>query len=79
MSYAYLNTYERGRIEVLNKAGYSCRKISREIGRNHSTINRELKRNDSTLCQAELSQQAYEQIRKVSKSKGKYTEELGKS
>ena len=78
MSYTHLNTYERGRIEALNNIGYSCRKISKELRRHHSTINRELKRDESTLYQAERSQQSYKQIRKMSKPNGKYTEELRK-
>lgn len=78
MSYGHLNTYERGRIQAYCKIGYSCRKISKELGRHHSTITRELKRNGLTLYQSELSQQAYERRRELSKPNGKYNEELVK-
>ena len=45
MSYKHLNTFERTRIEVLSKMGYSTRQIAGQLNRHHSTIARELKRN----------------------------------
>ena len=38
MSYKHLNTFERTRIEVLSKMGYSTRKIDGQLNRHHSTI-----------------------------------------
>lgn len=78
MSYKHLTTYERGRIEVLNKVGYSSREIGIELGRHHSTIIRELKRSINGSYKAETSQKDYEQRRQVSKPKGKYNKELAK-
>ena len=49
MSYKHLTTFERSRIEVLKKLGYSAHKIGKEIGRHHSTVVRELKRNNEQM------------------------------
>ena len=54
MSYNHLNTFERTRIEVLSKMGYSARQIAVQLNRHHSTIARELKRNTQQTYQAEL-------------------------
>ncbi|MTJ69591.1 IS30 family transposase, partial [Turicibacter sanguinis] len=54
MSYNHLNTFERTRIEVLSKMGYSARQIAVQLNRHHSTIARELKRNTKQTYQAEL-------------------------
>lgn len=78
MSYGHLTTYERGRIQAFCKIGHSSRRISKDLGRHHSTITRELKRNKSTEYKAEVSQQAYEQRRELSKPNGKYDKELTK-
>ena len=53
MSYNHLNTFERTRIEVLSKMGYSTRQIAQQLNRHHSTIARELKRNTQETYQAE--------------------------
>ena len=37
MSYKHLNTFERTRIEVLSKMGYSTRQIAGQLNRHHST------------------------------------------
>ncbi|SHH51462.1 Helix-turn-helix domain-containing protein, partial [Anaerosphaera aminiphila DSM 21120] len=50
MSHKYLTMDDRNKIEVLNKEGYSARKIANILGFHHSTISRELKR-----CKAEYS------------------------
>lgn len=47
MSYKHLTLNERNKIEVLNKEGYSSRRIAKILGYHHSTISRELKRCDS--------------------------------
>jgi putative transposase len=47
MSYKHLTLNERNKIEVLNKEGYSSRRIEKILGCHHSTIARELKRCDS--------------------------------
>ena len=57
MSYNHLNTFERTRIEVLLKMGYSARQIARQLHRHHSTIARELKRNAKETYQAELAEE----------------------
>lgn len=44
MSHKYLTLNERNKIEVLNKEGYSSRRIAEILGYHHSTISRELKR-----------------------------------
>lgn len=75
MSYNHLNTFERGKIEALNKLGYSARKIAIELGRNHSTISRELKRLGSFYT-SELANQDYKIKRLNSIYKGKFTNEL---
>ena len=38
MSYHHLNTFERTRIEVLSKMGYSMRQIAEQLNRHHSMI-----------------------------------------
>ena len=55
MSYKHLNTFERTRIEILSKMGYSTRQIAQQLNRHHSTIARELKRNTQETYQAELA------------------------
>ena len=78
MSYKHLTTFERSRIEVLKKLGYSARKIGKEIGRHHSTIARELKRNNEQMYNAETAHKKYCIRRKNSKPKGKYSKALVK-
>ena len=56
MSYKHLTTFERTRIEVLSKMGYSTRQIAAQLNRHHSTIARELKRNTQKTYQAELAE-----------------------
>ncbi len=45
MSYKHLNKFERTRIEIFSKIGYSTRQIAGQLNRHHSTIARKLKRN----------------------------------
>ena len=61
MSYNHLNTFERTRIEVLSKMGYSTRQIAQQLNRHHSTIARELKRNTQKTYQAELADELTKQ------------------
>ena len=65
MSYNHLNTFERTRIEVLSKMGYSTRQIAAQLNRHHSTIARELKRNTQQTYQAELADELARQRRLV--------------
>lgn len=65
MSYNHLNTFERTRIEVLSKMGYSTRQIAKQLNRHHSTIARELKRNTQQTYQAELADELAERRRLV--------------
>lgn len=69
MSYKHLTLYERNKIELLNKEGYSSRRITKILGCHHSTIARELKKYD-TEYEAHLAE-----IDKESKSslKGRKT------
>ena len=55
MSYKHLTLNERNKIEVLNKEGYSSRRIAKILGCHHSTIVRELKRCD-TKYEAHLAE-----------------------
>jgi len=48
MSYYYhISLCERGKIEELNKLGFSTQAIGKRIGRHHSSIAREIKRLDN--------------------------------
>lgn len=62
MSYHHLSTFERTRIEILSKMGYSTRQIAGQLNRHHSTIARELKRNTQEMYQAELADELAEQV-----------------
>ena len=55
MSYHHLNTFERTRIEVLSKMGYSMRQIAEQLNRHHSMIAYGLKQNTQETYQAELA------------------------
>ena len=55
MSYHHLSTFERTRIEILSKMGYSTRQIAGQLNRHHRAIARELKRNTPQTYQAELA------------------------
>ena len=63
MSYHHLNTFERTRIEVLSKMGYSARQIAEQLNRHHRAMARELKRNTQETYQAELADQLARQRR----------------
>ena len=76
MSYKHLNTFERTRIEVLSKMGYSTRQIAQQLNRHHSTIARELKRNTQKTYQAELADELAEQRRLVCHRSEKKSEQL---
>ena len=45
MSYHHASTFERARIEVLLKMGYSTRQIEGQLNRHQRAVARELKRN----------------------------------
>lgn len=73
MSYHHLTTCERGRIEALQKLGYSHRRIALLLGRHRSCIDREIKRNTvKTSYQAETAEQNYRRRRVHSRPKGKW-------
>ena len=57
MSYHHLNTFERTRIEVLSKMGYSARQIARQLHRHQRAMARESKRNTKETYQAELAEE----------------------
>lgn len=77
MSHHHFTPFERGKIEELQKIGYSTRKIALRLGCHHSSVARELKRNPATTqYTAESAQQDYQRKRKNSKPYGKWNEEL---
>ena len=76
MSYKHLNTFERTRIEVLSKMGYSTRQIAQQLNRHHSTIARELKRNTQETYQAELADELAGKRRLVCRCPEKKSEEV---
>lgn len=77
MSCQHHSTYERGRIEVLSKPGYSNRVITRCLGRHRSCIDRETKRNAAREeYKAEVAQKRYQQRRQCSGPKNKWNEGL---
>lgn len=77
MSYHHISTYERGRIEELNKLGYSSREIGARLGRHRSSISRELNRISPTaVYTAEAAQADYAKKREFSKPKGKWSDNL---
>ena len=63
MSYSHLNTFERTRIEVFSKMGYSTRQISGQLNRHHSTIACELKQDTQKTYQVELADELTQQRR----------------
>ena len=76
MSYKHLNTFERTRIKVLSKMGYSTRQIASQLNRHHSTIARELKRNTQETYQAELAHELARKRRLVCRRDENKSEEL---
>jgi IS30 family transposase len=77
MSYHHLTTYERGRIEILHKLGYSNRKIALLFGRHRSCIDREIERNAvAGAYQAEVAEESYHKRRMHSKPRGKWDEDV---
>ncbi|BAB06243.1 IS30-like element IS658 family transposase [Halalkalibacterium halodurans] len=76
MSYSHLTTFERGRLETLQKLGWSTRQIAKELNRHHSTIARELKRNRTKEYVSEVAHERYVERRKGCKPKGKWSPEL---
>jgi IS30 family transposase len=75
MSYQHLTTFERARIETLDRIGYSIRAIAKEIGRAPSTVSRELSRNPSPegIYQSETAQEQYSVRRKNCGCRGKWS------
>lgn len=56
MSHKHFTINERSKIEVLNKEGYSARKIAKTLGYHHSSISRELARCTDYYCAFEANQ-----------------------
>ncbi|WP_338506908.1 helix-turn-helix domain-containing protein [Turicibacter sp. KK003] len=79
MSYKHLNTFERTRIEILSKIGYSTRQIVGQINCHHSRIARELKRNTQQTYQSELADELAGQRRLVCHCKELKSEQLIKT
>jgi IS30 family transposase len=77
MSYRHITPFERGKIEELNKLGYTCRAIAQNINRHHSSVARELRRAEHPKAYtAEQAHHDYKIKRKNSKPKGKCTPAL---
>lgn len=77
MGYSHLSITERGQLEALNRLGWSCREIGKALGRHHSAIAREIERGSvEGEYQAETAQIAYQDRRKASKPRGRFTVEL---
>ena len=75
--YHHFNTYERAKIEELNKLGFSTRSIAKRLSRHHSSIARELLRfRRGKSYKAEVAHADYVAKRAYSKPKGKYSKEL---
>ncbi|WP_242961552.1 helix-turn-helix domain-containing protein [Peptostreptococcus faecalis] len=66
MSYKHLSINKRVKIEVLNKKGYSARKISTILDSHHYTISRETKRCPNNYS----AQNADTNSKTLSKNKG---------
>ena len=56
MSHKHFTINERNKIEVLNKEGYSARKIAKIIGYHHSSVSRELARCTDYYCASKANQ-----------------------
>ncbi|EZH64368.1 integrase (plasmid) [Bacillaceae bacterium JMAK1] len=80
MSYQHLTTFERARIETLQKIGYSIRKISDELRRSPSTISRELRRNTVVTQEyrSEIAQDIAHKRRLACRPDGKWSPELAR-
>ena len=76
MSYHHFITFERTRIEILSKMGYSTRQIAEHLNRHHSTIARQLKRNTQEEYQSELADELAKQSRLVCHRKALKSEQL---
>jgi len=76
MSYHHISICERGKIEELNKLGFSSRKIGARLGRHHGSIAREINRLGKDFYKAEDAQADYAIKRQNSKPQGKCSEEL---
>lgn len=75
MSYSHITICERGKIEELNKLGFTSREIGIRLGRHHSSIAREIRRKPTCYC-AETAHADYAIKRKNSKPHGKWSEEI---
>jgi transposase, IS30 family len=80
--FKHLSTYERGKIHILLKEGYSQNQIAKKLNRNPGTISREIKRGTTTQLNYDLStykkyfpetgQAVYEKNRSVCGNKPKF-------
>lgn len=75
MSQKHLTIHERNKIEVLNKEGYSARKIATVLGFHHSTICREIKR-CKDIYKATVAQAKRNELSKLKGRKKKITNSL---
>ena len=76
MSYHHISICERGKIEELNKLGFSSREIGKLLGHHHGSISRELNRLGRVSYKAEIAQNDYTSERTNSKPIGKWSEKL---
>ena len=75
MSHKYLTLNERNKIEVLNKEGYSSRRIAKILGFHHSTISRELNRCENNY-KAEIANKDYKSKALLKGRKTKFNNQL---
>ncbi|MDX9918101.1 MAG: helix-turn-helix domain-containing protein [Gudongella sp.] len=67
MSHKYFTINQRNKIDVLNKEGYSARKLAKILGCHHSSISRELARCTDYYCAYKANQDQ----KNKSKNKGR--------
>lgn len=76
VSYHHLTRKERGKIALLHQSKATIREISRQLGRNPSTISREIKRNKTEKSyQSDTATEKYQRRRQRCKRKSRLAEE----
>jgi len=77
-SYHHFTIVERGKIEELDKLGFSTRSIAKRLKRHHSSVARELARLGAKApYKAEIAHANYKANRVNCRPKGKYSAQLG--
>ena len=78
MSYLHFTLKERIKIETFFELGYSIRKISKILGRSHTSVSREIRRNRDieNKYKAEIADENYKINKTKCGRKSKFTDEL---